>query len=142
MTPGETWTVERRALQGLVAVLACIPIATGLAGALFGIAAYGHPISHAVDLDSHGRYLSGLLLAIGLGFWSAIPAIEAQGPRIRLLTAIVIIGGLARLGGAIAVGLPSSGMIGGLVMELVVTPALAIWRESLDRRSPTPATPR
>ncbi len=45
------------------------------------------------DLDSHFRYLSGLLLAIGIGFASTVPRIEAQGGRFWLLTGIVMVGG-------------------------------------------------
>jgi len=32
-------------------------------------------------------------------------------------------------------GLPAAGMVGGLVLELAITPALALWRERLERRS-------
>ena len=48
----------------------------------------------SVSLDSHYRYLSGLLLGIGLGFWTAIPNIEHEGHHFRLLAAIVVVGGL------------------------------------------------
>jgi hypothetical protein len=85
--------------------------------------------------DSHLRYLSGLILAIGLGFWSTVPRIELQGTRFRLLTCLVLIGGLVRLLGLVAVGTPTKGVIGALVMELVVTPSLALRRERLERRT-------
>ena len=80
-----------------------------------------------------GRYLSGLLLAIGLAFWGTVPRIEAQGVRFRLLTLLVFTGGLARLTGIFLVGLASPAMLFGLVMELFITPGLAFWRERLDR---------
>lgn len=85
------------------------------------------------DLDSHLRYLSGLLFAIGLGFWSTIQGIEAKAARFRLLTLLVFVGGIARLAGLILAGTPSPGMLGGLLMELVVTPVLALWRETLPQ---------
>jgi hypothetical protein len=47
----------------------------------------------------------------------------------------VLTGGLARLYAMALAGLPAAGMVGGLVMELGVTPALALWRERLERRS-------
>ena len=50
---------------------------------------------------NHGRYLSGLLLAIGLAFWASIPAIEKHTARVRRLTALVVVGGLCRLLGVI-----------------------------------------
>jgi hypothetical protein len=51
------------------------------------------------------------------------------------LTAIVFVGGLARLGGVIAVGEPSAPMLFGLAMELVVTPLVCLWqsRIAIDR---------
>ncbi|MGQ0528110.1 MAG: DUF4345 family protein [Alphaproteobacteria bacterium] len=59
------------------------------------------------SFDSHVRYLSGLLFAMGIGFWAAIPAIETQAPHIRLLTSLVVVGGLARLAAAIFIAPPS-----------------------------------
>jgi hypothetical protein len=82
----------------------------------------------SVSLDSHYRYLSGLLLGIGLGFWTAIPNIEHEGHHFRLLAAIVVVGGLGRLWSLHAVGVPDGSMLFGLIMELAVTPLLAVWQ--------------
>jgi hypothetical protein len=117
------------ALQVAIAVLALVPIGAGLAGAILGPAIVG--AAAEVSADSYFRYLSGLLLAIGLLFWSTIPQIERRAPRVRILTAIVFVGGLARLGGVIAVGPPSAPMLFGLVMELVVTPLLCLWQSRI-----------
>jgi hypothetical protein len=124
---------EVKLLQATVAVLALVPIGAGLAGAVFGIGAFGPAVSLGPDADSLGRYLSGLLLAIGLAFWGTVPSIEAQGVRFRLLTLLVFTGGLARLTGVFLIGLASPAMLFALVMELFVTPCLAFWRERLDR---------
>lgn len=49
---------------------AIVPVVAGLWGVV-------HPLADSLGWGpSHGRYLSGLRLAIGLGFWSAIPDIE------------------------------------------------------------------
>ena len=53
----------------------------------------GIKLDHAL---THLGYLSGLLLGIGLGFWSLVPGIERQGRAFSLLAAIVVVGGLAR----------------------------------------------
>ena len=126
---------ERRLLQVSVALLALVPILAGLAGVLHGLALFDAHAALSRDGDSHVHYLSGLLLAIGLGFWSTVPHIETQGPRFRLLTALVLVGGLARLYAAALAGLPAAGMAGGLVMELAVVPMMALWRERLERMS-------
>jgi hypothetical protein len=118
---------ERRALQIVVAVASSIPICAGAAGVLLGPAmvdAAGAPIA----ADSHYRYLSGLLLAIGIAFATMIPRIETRTARFRLLTAIVVAGGLGRLLSLLLRGAPDAPMLAALVMELVATPALAIWQ--------------
>jgi hypothetical protein len=126
--------MEKRALQIVVTIGSLVPIGAGSAGMLFGPRFMGSTIVGAGDLDSHFRYLSGLLLAIGMGFLSTIPRIETHGGRFRLLTGIVVMGGIGRLLSLLAVGLPSSGMLAALAMELLVTPGLAIWQRRVARR--------
>ena len=89
--------IEKRLLQTAVAMFALVPIGAGLAGAGLG-PELADGIASNVSLDSHFRYLSGLLLGIGLAFWSTIRSIERNAARFRLLTLIVFIGGLARPG--------------------------------------------
>jgi hypothetical protein len=117
---------ERRYLQRTVAVLGLVPVSAGLFGVLFGPALTGDQVS--VSADSHFRYLSGLLLGIGLLFWSTTPAIEEKTGRFRLLTLLVVIGGLARLLGLVLTGVPSLYMVASLALELVVAPILALWQ--------------
>ena len=81
---------------------------------------------------THGAYLSGLLLGVGVSFWRLIPSIERQGRIFSLLTLLVVLGGLARALTAfrlgawnLSVGLP-------LVMELGVTPALWLWQRRVS----------
>ncbi len=123
---------ERRLLQQAVGIGAVVPFAAGLYGVLFGPALTGAVMS--VSGESHYRYLSGLLLAVGLCFWSTIPRIEEQTGRFRLLTLIVVVGGLARLLGLLLSGVPSLTMLGGLAMELVVTPLLCLWQTRVANR--------
>lgn len=123
---------ELRALQACVALGGCVPVSAGLAGVLLGPRLAGDGFA-PVPLESHFRYLSGLLLAIGIGFWSTIPAITRRSARFRLLTALVVVGGLGRLVSLLAVGTPDAPMLFGLAMELVVTPALALWQARVAR---------
>lgn len=134
---------ERRVLQAAVAVGGLVPVGAGGAGVLWG--GPGLTDGCAGDCDSHLRYLSGLLLAIGLVFWLLVPAIERQGRTFALLTGIVVTGGLGRLVAAINGGLPGPAMTAALAMELAVVPALMVWQRRVARRcSPvvTPADPR
>ncbi len=124
---------ERRALQTVVAILALVPIAAGGAGVVSGpgFVAAGLPVP--ADLDSHFRYLSGIFLALGLTFWATVPAIERRTGPFRLASALVVAGGLARLGSLLAVGVPTAPHLGGLVLELLVVPALAVWQARVAR---------
>lgn len=134
MTP----RAERRALQLAIALAGLVPVSAGLAGVMLGPDMVGAlalpPTPRAVALDSHVRYLSGLLLGIGLAFWSFIPTIERRTTEARILTAIVFLGGLARLFGVVVAGWPSGPMIFGLAMELCVTPLLCLWQGRVARR--------
>ncbi|MGO4571476.1 DUF4345 domain-containing protein [Microvirga sp. 2TAF3] len=123
---------ERKLLQQTVAILAIIPAAIGLYGVLFGHALTGETVS--ISAESHFRFLSGLLLGIGLCFWSTVPRIEEKTNRFRLLTLLIVIGGLGRLTGLILTGLPSLFMIGGLFLELIVTPFLCLWQTRVANR--------
>ena len=123
---------QTRALQVADAVAGLVPVAAGAAGA-FNPALLA--LAGAPSALTHVGYLSGLLLGIGLGFWSLVPAIERQGRAFSLLTAIVVLGGLARL--ALAVRLEAWGpsVILPLIMELAVTPVLWAWQRRLSRSS-------
>jgi Domain of unknown function (DUF4345) len=123
--------MEKRWLQFAVALGGLVPVGAGLAGALLGPAMLGQVGDGA--LDSHIRYLSGLLLGIGLAFWSTIPGIERQGSRFGLLTLIVVIGGFCRALGMLIWGPPGAIMSLALIMELGVTPLLYLWRERVAR---------
>ena len=123
---------QTRALQIAVAVAGLVPVTAGAAGAfkpeLLALASAPSALTHVA-------YLSGLLLGIGLGFWSLIPSIARQGRAFGLLTGVVVLGGLARL--ALAVRLDAWGLsvILPLIMELAVTPVLWAWQRRLSSSS-------
>jgi hypothetical protein len=128
-------SIERRLLQ-ITIVLAClVPLLAGGSGVLHG-PRVAHLAAPPVDLDSHFRYLSGLLLGLGLSFLTTVPTIERHGPRFRLLGAIVIIGGFGRLLSLLLVGLPSPGQLFGLAMELGVVPVLMLWQARVAQLCP------
>jgi len=121
--------VERRALQSAVAVAALLPVTAGWLGILGG-PQYLSLFGPAQSL-SHAGYLSGLLLGIGLAFWTTIPDIEKEGRLFGLLSAIIVCGGLARGYVALRLGVLSPGIAGPLLMELGVTPLLWLWQRRL-----------
>ena len=124
---------ERHLLQATIAIAGFVPVLAGMTGAFLGSSMTGGTLADA-SLDSMVRYLSGLLLGIGLAFWEAIPQIEDRTARVRLLTLIVFLGGLVRLIGVLTVALPGPQMLFGLGMELMVTPLICLWQGRIARR--------
>jgi hypothetical protein len=128
MAPG-----EKKLLQFCVFAGGLVPVGAGLWGVIFGPSMMnGDPID--VSLDSYFRYLSGLLLAVGLGFWSTVPAIETKSARFRMLTGLVVIGGLGRVVSLLVVGVPTGISLAALAMELGVTPTLCLWQARVSSR--------
>ena len=120
----------KSALQAAVALAATLPIVASAFDVLHGVQGAD---AWAVN---HERYLSGLLLAIGLGFWSTIPHIEAKTARFRLLTFVVVIGGLCRLLGVMLGDPASPAVLVALAMELGVTPTLCFLQGYIARPVP------
>ena len=125
--------IERRLLQLAVAIACLVPLSVGGWSVLHGPYFLGHAAEIPTDLDSHFRYLSGIFLAIGLAFSTCIPEIERKGARFRLLGLLIVGGGLARLVSLAAVGVPSTGHLFGLAMELGVVPLLVLWQLRIGR---------
>lgn len=129
------FATERRLLQGAILAACLVPLSAGLAGAIEGpVMLRGVGAGVAPDLDSHMRYLSGLLLGIGVGFVACVPRIEARGVLFRALGLIVVVGGLARALSVAEVGAPGLEHRLALAMELGATPLLVLWQARIGRR--------
>ena len=127
---------ERGLLQAAIVIGSVVPLGAGLAGAVEGAAmlrGVGPPVQP--DLDSHMRYLSGLLLGIGILFLVCVPRIEARGMLFRALGAAVVTGGLARAASLWTVGVPGLEHQLALAMELGATPLLVLWQARIERRA-------
>ena len=127
-----SFQAEKKLLQITITIACLVPLSAGFCGAFMGAAFLG---GGSQEMDSHMRYLSGLLFAIGLSFLSSIAHIERHADRIQLLTLIVVVGGIARLAGFFINGVPALTMFAALVMELVVTPLICVWQFRLAKRA-------
>ena len=124
--------VERRLLQLIVVLAAGVAVVTGSFGIVRGLALFD--LTGGVSADSHVRYFAGLLLGIGLAFWSTIPDIEKQGARLRLLSAIVVCGGLARGYALARHGLPDRTALFALGNETLVPVLVCLWQARIAKR--------
>jgi len=124
---------EKRLFQFVVLVTATVPIGAGATGVWLGPEMIRTGLPSHPDLDSHFRYLSGLLLGSGLAFLWAVARVERRAVTFRVLGFVVIVGGLARLSGVARQGLPGTAHSLALVMELVVVPVLLVWLGRIER---------
>lgn len=129
---------ERRLFQIIVLIASIVPIAAGAAGVFIGPVMIHSVASASPDLESHFRYLSGLLLGIGFAFVACAADLDRRVELYRALSLIVILGGLGRLLGAIESGGPSGANRFAFVMELAVVPLLLLWFHRIKHlREPT-----
>ena len=129
-----TSATERRLLQIAVALASLVPLSMGTLSVLRSadvLRGVSQPLP--IDLDSHFRYLSGLLLGIGIAFVASIPAIERRRTLFRTLGFVILIGGLARLVSLLQAGVPGPGHQFGLAMELIVVPLIVLWQARIER---------
>lgn len=125
---------EKRLLQAVVGIACLVPLTAGLWGVLYGPGWIGGVGVVPIDLDSHFRYVSGIFLGVGIGFFTCLRRIETCGDRFWLVGSLVVLGGLSRAYSAARLGLPSGGHIFGLVMELGVVPCLMAWQAGFAGR--------
>jgi hypothetical protein len=119
--------MERKLLQIAFALAGLVLIVFGLAGVFFG--ANFVDLSGNVEIDSYFRFLKGVLLGIGLIYWSSIPDIARHGERISLVTFILVLGAVPRLIAVIGHGVPTIGILVSLAGELIVAPLLWLWHQ-------------
>ena len=123
------FALGRLPLQLAVGIGSLVPILAGGAGMWWGPEFIrGSPVPVPPDLDSHLRYLSGLLFGIGIGFLTCIPRIHLKGARFQLLGAIVLVGGVGRALSLWDIGPPGFGHRFALGMELGTMPLLMLWQ--------------
>ena len=123
--------MERKLLQFTFALAGLVLVGFGFAGIFFG--ADFLDLSGNVVMDSYIRFLKGMLLAIGLIYWSAIPDIERHGERIALVTFILVLGAVPRLMVVIGHGVPTIGILISLAGELIAAPLLWLWQRHVAR---------
>jgi hypothetical protein len=118
--------MERKLLQATVALAGFAGVFLGLTGVLFGT--LHTDLSGDVVLDSYVRFGKGVLLAIGLIYWSCVAQIERRGDRISLVTFILVFGTLSRLFSAVGHGVPTLGIVANLFAGLLLVPLLWLWQ--------------
>ena len=121
--------MSRTALRILLVVLACIPLASGTAGLVLGPGSLPNAGGAVItpDIDSEYRFVNVFWLAAGvLLIWSTLD-LERRRAVTRLVLALAMLGGLARLVSFAAVGAPSAVFLPVIALELVAVPLVLLW---------------
>lgn len=77
--------------------------------------------------DNHIRFIGGVWLGVGLFFLAGAFAFEKLRTVLVALTAMIFVGGLARLSAADPAILTSAAIAPSFVLELVLFPLLGVW---------------
>lgn len=123
--------MNRRLLQIVTAILACVPTATGLL-AMTGL---DDPLYRELELprdatlDSNLRFYAGVWLGLGAAVFWLLPRIERETVLFRFLWLMIFIGGIGRLLSLARAGMPLPPYIGFTALEVIGAP-LFIWWQS------------
>jgi len=132
--------MSRRALQILSAILALVPVITGLLG-LRGIndPVYAPVVSpHAIPLDTNLRFFSGLWLGLGIAYLWLIPSIERQTVLFRTIWGAIFVGGIGRLLSIVFAGTPPAPIMFFTLLEIVGAPLFIYWQHQVARAAGSP----
>ena len=120
----------RRALQIATALLALVPILTGII-TMLGVsdplyASSGVPTLPV--LDSNLRFFGGVWLGLGLALIWLVPRIESEGVLFRVVWGGIFLGGIGRLLSMLMVGLPPLPFVGFTALEVIGAPLFVYWQ--------------
>ena len=125
--------MNRRGLQVLTAVLAAIPVITGI----IGMTGISDPLYSSITLprsavlDSNLRFLSGVWLGLGVALYWTVPNINKKTALFRAIWGTIFVGGIGRLTSMLMVGLPPAPFVGFTIVEIVVAPIMVLWQGRL-----------
>ncbi|MCC8973789.1 MULTISPECIES: DUF4345 domain-containing protein [Bradyrhizobium] len=120
----------RRPLQIATALLALVPILTGII-TMLGVsdplyASAGVPALPV--LDSNLRFFGGVWLGLGLALLWLVPRIESESVLFRVVWGGIFLGGIGRLLSMLMVGLPPLPFVGFTALEVIGAPLFVYWQ--------------
>lgn len=125
--------MERLCLQIATAFSALVLLGVGVSGVILGVQ-FLHGAG-TIAVDNYFRFLSGLMVGIGIIFLISVPHVERYRERFAILTFAIVLGGFAHLYSVSLHGIPSVGTLFGLFMELIYAPLLWLLQRHVAKRA-------
>ena len=128
--------MRRRILQVILTMIGLILTITGFLGVIYGITDdfYGISVNSNIQgniiLDSNLRFYAGLSIGLGLIIFWLIPSIEKQKTIFRLISLVILTGGIGRVISMMMIGNPSTPFIIFTLLELLF-PLLIFWQNKI-----------
>jgi hypothetical protein len=124
-----------RLFQGIMAILAIIPLVTGVL-TMMGLSnpeykSAGFPM-HLV-MDSNLRFYGGVWFGLGLVLLWMLPRLHQEGALFFAFSLTIFIGGLGRLLSMVYAGWPPVPFIAFTVLEIIGMPLLVLWQRKFAR---------
>jgi hypothetical protein len=124
-----------RLFQGIMAILAIIPLVTGVL-TMLGLSnpeykSAGFPM-HLV-MDSNLRFYGGVWFGLGLVLLWMLPRLHQEGKLFFAFSLTIFIGGLGRLLSMVYAGWPPAPFIAFTALEIIGMPLLVLWQRKFAR---------
>jgi hypothetical protein len=129
--------MNKRKLQVATAILAAVPVVTGL----IGMTGISDPLYASLNLprdatlDSNLRFFAGVWLGLGLAACWVIPRIERETALFRAVWLMIFLGGAGRLLSLLTTGMPLAPFVGFTLLELIGAPLFVWWQSVVARNA-------
>ena len=136
-----------QALKMAVRALCLIPFLTGAVDIVDGVGlltlggARLDSVANDPVLNSQVGFWGAIWFGYGFVLWRASAHLHDEADLFRLLCAILVLSGLARVGAAIAYGLPGTVLTGAMAIELIGGAGLLLWHAAVRDRGVGAAQP-
>jgi hypothetical protein len=120
----------RVVLAVLVGALGLVALASGISGMVLGPSDVADP---SFALDSNFRFLSAFLTGAGVVLLWSLRRLDRATVELRIVSALVFVGGCARLLSLATAGRPDTAYVFYIAAELVLPPAIVGLQASISR---------